>query len=46
MLVLVSGIAIVTALVSILRTLRGREDAQLGWISEQWLAEHRATHPT
>jgi hypothetical protein len=27
------------------RTPAGRHTAHLGWMSEQWLAEHRATHP-
>lgn len=26
------------------RLLRGANEAPLGWMSEQWLAEHRAGH--
>jgi hypothetical protein len=46
MVFIVSGVVIVTALVSVLRGLRGRDDAHLGWMSEQWVAEHRAMHPS
>jgi hypothetical protein len=28
------------------RSLRGPNTATLGWMSEQWLAEHRASHPS
>jgi hypothetical protein len=43
------GVIIVTAGVIILRRMRvpgGVNDAALGWMSEQWLAEHRASHRT
>ena len=28
-----------------LRVPGGANDAKLGWMSERWLAEHRASHP-
>jgi hypothetical protein len=28
-----------------MRVTGGVDDAHLGWMSEQWLAEHRAAHP-
>jgi hypothetical protein len=28
-----------------MRLPRGVNSANLGWMSEQWLAEHRASHP-
>ena len=42
------GLVIVSVAVVILPSLRvpGRvNDVPLGWMSEQWLAEHRASHP-
>jgi hypothetical protein len=44
MLLIIGGLVVVTTLVGILRVLHVRDAAQLGWMSEQWLAEHRATH--
>ena len=40
------GLVIVSVAVVILPRMRvpGRENAPLGWMSEQWLAEHRASH--
>jgi hypothetical protein len=29
-----------------MRVPRGVNAAHLGWMSEQWLAEHRAAHPS
>jgi len=44
MLIIIGALVVVTMLVSILSVLHGRDTAQLGWMSERWLAEHRATH--
>jgi hypothetical protein len=44
MLIMIGALVVVTMLVSILSVLHGRDAAQLGWMSERWLAEHRATH--
>ena len=41
------GVVIVLAAVLIIPTMRvpgGVNGAHLGWMSEQWLAEHRASH--
>ena len=49
MLLIIGGlgvIGVIAALVVILRARRGTDAGQLGWMSEQWLAEHRATHPS
>jgi len=35
---------VVLAFVPRLRVPGGVNEAQLGWMSEQWLAEHRASH--
>lgn len=32
------------AVIAISRASSGRTNAALGWMSEQWLAEHRASH--
>jgi hypothetical protein len=40
------GALVVTVLASYLRPGRGVDAAPLGWMSEQWLAEHRAMHPS
>jgi hypothetical protein len=42
-------IGLVTALIAIviiprMRVPGGAKSASLGWMSEQWLAEHRASH--
>jgi hypothetical protein len=34
------------AILSTLSMSRGRHGSDLGWMSEQWLAEHRAARPT
>jgi hypothetical protein len=39
------AVILVTVLVGNLRV-RGVEGAQLGRMSEQWVAEHRAMHPS
>jgi hypothetical protein len=44
---LIVGIGIVLIAVSIIPRMRvpgGVNSADLGWMSEQWLAEHRASH--
>jgi hypothetical protein len=48
MLLLIGALAIITVkvLVDHLRVPRGVEGAQLGRMSEQWIAEHRAMHPS
>jgi hypothetical protein len=38
------GALVVTALASHLRGRRSVDPVALGWMSEQWLAEHRAMH--
>jgi hypothetical protein len=40
------GVLVVTVLASYLRPGRGGDAAPLGWMSERWLAEHRAMHPS
>jgi len=47
MLFIVVGAVIVIALVIIprMRVPGGVNANTLGWMSEQWLAEHRASHP-
>jgi hypothetical protein len=43
---LVTGALISLTLVVILSGIRaGRNAATLGWMSERWLAEYRASHP-
>lgn len=44
MLLIIGALVVVSTLVGILRVLQVRDAAQLGWMSERWLAEHRATH--
>jgi hypothetical protein len=39
-------VGVIAALVILLRVRGGADAGQLGWMSEQWLAEHRATHPS
>lgn len=44
---LVVGAVIVLIAVVVIRRMRmpgGMHDSTLGWMSEQWLAEHRAAH--
>jgi hypothetical protein len=43
---LIIGVLVVTTLVSILRVPRALAAGHLGRMSEQWLAEHRAMHPS
>jgi hypothetical protein len=43
---LIIGVLVVTTLVGILRVPRALDRAHLGWMSERWLAEHRAMHPS
>jgi len=40
------GALVVTALASHLRVRRSVDTVSLGWMSEQWLAEYRAMHPS
>ena len=47
---LLLSVAVVVGLVAVVilprtRALSGMSEAPLGWMSEQWLAEHRAGHP-
>jgi hypothetical protein len=46
MLFIAGGVIVLTAVALIvrLRVPGGVDDGQLGWMSEQWLAEHRASH--
>ena len=42
------GVVIVLIAVVIIQRMRvpsGVNSASLGWMSEQWVAEHRASHP-
>ena len=41
--VLITGIVIVSVLV-VLVSRRPENDQSLGWMSDQWLAEYRASH--
>jgi len=47
MLFIIGVLTTLTAMVIIsrLRVPGGVNTAKLGWMSEQWLAEHRASHP-
>jgi hypothetical protein len=47
MLFIVGVVVALVAVVSVprMRAPGGVNAAQLGWMSEQWLAEHRASHP-
>ena len=40
---LIAGVVIVSVLV-VLASRRSEDGAKLGWMSEQWLAEYRASH--
>ena len=45
--VFIVGLGIVTIAVGFIHRMRlrgGAHSASLGWMSEQWLAEHRASH--
>ena len=46
MLFIVGIVMVLTAIVAIprMRVPGGVNSANLGWMSEQWLAEHRASH--
>jgi hypothetical protein len=44
--VLVTATATVTAALGFFRARAAAAEPPLGWVSEQWLAEHRATHPS
>ena len=46
LLVISIGALVVTALASRLRVRRSVDIVPLGWMSEQWLAEYRAMHPS
>jgi len=46
MLLIIAVLAVAAALVTIVRVPRSKDAGQLGWMSERWLAEHRATHPS
>lgn len=39
-------IAMTAAILSKLSVSQGTHASDLGWMSEQWLAEHRASRPT
>jgi hypothetical protein len=41
-----AALIITTIVVTKLRALRAPATPNLGWMSEQWLAEHRAMHPS
>jgi hypothetical protein len=44
---LIIGLLVAVTVVSLVRRARAPADAHaanLGWMSEQWLAEHRASH--
>ena len=43
--VLMIGALLSLTVVAILSGVRTRMNAELGWMSEQWLAEYRASHP-
>ena len=40
------GALVVTAFAGHLRVRRSGDAVPLGWMSEQWLAEYRAIHPS
>jgi hypothetical protein len=44
MLILIGGLFVIIAVVSLLRSRRRVDAAQLGLMSERWLAENRAMH--
>ena len=46
LLILGIGALVVTALASQLQVRRSVDAVPLGWMSAQWLAEHRAMHPS
>jgi hypothetical protein len=48
MLLIIGVLITLTAVtvISRLRVARGDNTAKLGWVSQQWLAEHRASHPS
>lgn len=41
---IISAAAIVAALIGIVARRRAADHADLGWVSETWLAEYRAAH--
>jgi hypothetical protein len=41
-----AALIITTIVVTRLRAARAPAAPNLGWMSEQWLAEHRAMHPS
>jgi hypothetical protein len=43
--VVIVSIALVFVFVAWMRAARGVTATDLGWMSQQWLAEHRASHP-
>lgn len=46
LLIIGAALLVTTIVVSKLRALRVASTPNLGWMSEQWLAEHRAMHPS
>jgi hypothetical protein len=45
MLIILATLVVLIALWSFRRVARRSDAANLGWMSQQWLAEHRALHP-
>ena len=47
MLLIVGAVIVLITVAAIprMRVLGGMNASPLGWMSEQWLAEHRASHP-
>ena len=41
---LIAGVVIAAVLVVAVSRMRPENGAKLGWMSEQWLAEYRASH--
>jgi hypothetical protein len=44
--IIVVLIAVIAVLLIARRRALGGRNADLGWVSEQWLAEYRASHPS
>jgi hypothetical protein len=45
MLVVAGGLAAVALIITVSRV-RAQRDESLGWVSQQWLVEYRASHPS
>jgi hypothetical protein len=48
-LLIIIGVLITVFVIALLARARvpgGVNDSQLGWVSQRWLAEYRASHPT